>query len=88
MSKQSKIWIFFELVEKDHSSVFRGIATDKKTKERFERALTDEMAIKASRWGLKNRWSVEENLSNHLFGEEMFKASTLIFRNYRNLDGD
>lgn len=89
---KSKIWIFFEMVEKDHTSIFRGMATTKKVKERFEKSLTEEMRIKNGRYKTKNFWSVEESFPNHLFATSMFSPEAVAGRYYlvngRAVDGD
>lgn len=86
-----KVWIFFEMVEKDKSSIFRGIATSKQVKENFERSLTDEMRIRKT----KNWWTVEENLLDHLYANSMYNPYMLVSRGWkkykvgnRELDGD
>ncbi len=94
-NKQSKMWIFFEINEVDRSSTVRGIALDKEAKDRFEISLTEEMRIRNKGKKKKFWWTVEENLTNHLFASEMYEASRVALRNWkkykvgnREIDGD
>jgi hypothetical protein len=83
-----KVWLFFEMVEKDHTSIFRGIATTVKKKADFEKSLTDEMRLRKT----KNWWVVEESLADHLYASSVYKPSMLAWKRYtmngRAIDGD
>ncbi len=92
MSKEKKIWLFFEMVESNHSSMLRGVATSRAVKERFEKALDDEMKSKNRTFEMNNWWIVEENIADHLYGHRMFSTEVLAWKYYsvrgRQIDGD
>lgn len=90
--KDARIWVFFEYVEKDHSSILRAVATTLAVKERFEISLTDEMRIRNAQNNTKNWWTVEESIADHLYAHTMYHPGNLKWKRYtmngRAIDGD
>lgn len=83
-----KIWLFFEIDEKERTSCLRAVALDRDAKKRFEMALHQEMIVRNENENKRFKWTIEENLANHLYGHTMFKPVNIRWRMRKDLDGE
>lgn len=85
-----KIWMFFELDEKTHSTTLRAIISRKEHAESTKKMLENEIAYRNKKYKTNYKLHVEENVANHPFGAEMYTPENLKLYYVKNrlIDGD